>query len=145
MVLALIVDGQTLHIANVGDSRIYLCRDGTLQQLTRDHTFANVMVWLGKLTPEAAASNPDADKVMRALGIHAALQVDQGVYLSTTDYGEANVLRARRPSAADRRFHPLVLRRTDEECPLDRPAADHRRRNHPSPCRRTKARRPPRP
>ena len=91
MVLALIADGRTLHIANVGDSRIYLCRDGTIQQLTRDHTFANVMVWLGKLTPEAAASNPDADKVMRALGINAALQVDQGVYLGTTDYGEANL------------------------------------------------------
>jgi serine/threonine protein phosphatase PrpC len=92
MVLALIVDGQTLHIANVGDSRIYLCRNGTFQQLTRDHTFANVMVWLGKLTPEAAASNPDAGKVMRALGVHPALQVDQGVYLGTTDYGEANWL-----------------------------------------------------
>jgi protein phosphatase len=91
MVLALIVDGKMLHIANVGDSRIYLCRAGSLQQLTRDHTFANVMVWLGKLTPEAAASNPDAGKLMRALGVRAALQVDQGTYLSTTDYGEANV------------------------------------------------------
>jgi serine/threonine protein phosphatase PrpC len=92
MVLALIVDGKMLHIANVGDSRIYLCRSGSLQQLTRDHTFANVMVWLGKLTPEAAASNPDADKLMRALGVKAALQVDQGAYLGTTDYGEANAL-----------------------------------------------------
>jgi serine/threonine protein phosphatase PrpC len=90
MVLALIVNGRTLHIANVGDSRIYLCRDGILQQLTRDHTFANVMVWQGKLSPESAAANPDAEKVMRALGPQAALQVDQGVYLSTTDYGEAN-------------------------------------------------------
>ncbi|MCJ7677283.1 MAG: SpoIIE family protein phosphatase, partial [Anaerolineales bacterium] len=70
---------------------IYLSRGGALQQLTCDHTFANVMVWLGKLTPEAAASNPDADKVMRALGVNAALQVDQGVYLGTTEYGEANM------------------------------------------------------
>jgi len=92
MVLALIADGKTLHIANVGDSRIYLCREGSLLQLTRDHVFANVMVWLGKLTPEAAAANPDAGKVMRALGVHAALQVDQGIYLDTTDYGEANRL-----------------------------------------------------
>src|SRR3990172_8406269 len=90
MALALIANGQTLHIGNVGDSRIYLCRDGTFQQLTRDHTFANVMVWLGKLSREAAASNPDADKVMRALGLHPTLQVDQGVYLSTTDYSQAN-------------------------------------------------------
>lgn len=90
LVLAVLVDGRTLHIANVGDSRAYLSRNGSLHQLTRDHTFAHVMVWLGKLTPQAAASNPDADKVMRALGQQAALQVDQGVYLSTTDYGEAN-------------------------------------------------------
>src|SRR4030042_294970 len=47
MVLALIADGRTLHIANVGDSRTYLCRDGAFQQLTRDHTFANVMGCLG--------------------------------------------------------------------------------------------------
>jgi protein phosphatase len=88
--LALVANGQTLHIANVGDSRVYLGREGTLQQLTRDHTFANVMVWLGKLTPEAAAANPDAGKVMRAIGVHASVQVDQGVYLGTTDYGKAN-------------------------------------------------------
>ena len=92
LVLAVVKNGQTLHIANVGDSRIYLCRAGKLQQLTHDHTFANVMVWLGKLSPEAAAANPDADKVMRALGIKDALQVDQGLYLTTTDYGEANRL-----------------------------------------------------
>jgi len=92
MVLAMVVNGQTLHLANVGDSRIYLSREGRLLQLTRDHNFANVMVWLNKLSPEAAASNPDADKVMRALGPQAALQVDQGIYLSTTDYGEANAV-----------------------------------------------------
>src|SRR3990172_4778078 len=68
MVLALIVDGQTLHIANVGDSRIYLCRDGTFQQLTRDHTFANVMVWLGELSPEGAAPNPPAPQAERGPG-----------------------------------------------------------------------------
>ena len=92
MVLAMIVNGQTLHIANVGDSRVYLCRETRLLQLTRDHNFANVMVWLSKLSPEAATSNPDADKVMRALGPQAALQVDQGIYLTTTDYGEANAI-----------------------------------------------------
>jgi serine/threonine protein phosphatase PrpC len=90
MVLGVIVNDAILYIANAGDSRIYLCRDGELQQLTRDHTFENVMVWLGKLSPEAAASNPDANKVMRVLGIKDTLQVDLGIYLTTTDYGEAN-------------------------------------------------------
>ena len=90
LVLAVIVNGDTLYIANAGDSRIYLSRGGELQQLTRDHTFANVMVWLGKLSPEAAANNPDAGKVMRVLGVKETVQVDQGIYLNTVDYGEAN-------------------------------------------------------
>jgi len=90
LALAVIVNGETLFVANVGDSRIYLARDGQLQQVTRDHTFENVMVWLGKLSPEAAANNPDANKVMRVLGTKENLQVDQGMYLTTVDYGEAN-------------------------------------------------------
>lgn len=92
LAMAVIVNAETLFVANVGDSRVYLSRDGQLQQLTRDHTFENVMVWLGKLSPEAAASNPDANKVMRVLGTKENLQVDQGVYLTTTEYGEANRL-----------------------------------------------------
>ena len=90
LALAVIVNGETLYVANVGDSRIYLAREGQLRQITRDHTFENVMVWLGKLSPEAAASNPDANKVMRVLGTKENLQVDQGMYLTTVDYGEAN-------------------------------------------------------
>ncbi|HRE28500.1 MAG TPA: protein phosphatase 2C domain-containing protein, partial [Anaerolineales bacterium] len=92
LAMAVIVNGETLYVANVGDSRVYLARDGQLQQLTRDHTFENVMVWLGKLSPEAAAANPDAGKVMRVLGTKENLQVDQGIYLTTVDYGEANRL-----------------------------------------------------
>ncbi len=90
MVMAVIVNGRTLHIGNAGDSRIYLCRGNTLQQLTRDHTYANVMVWMGRLTPEAAAAHPEANRVMRVLGPKDNLQADQGFYLTTTDYGEAN-------------------------------------------------------
>lgn len=90
LALAVIVNGDTLYVANVGDSRVYLAREGQLTQLSRDHTFENVMVWLGKLSPEAAANNPDANKVMRVLGTKENLQVDQGIYLTTVDYGEAN-------------------------------------------------------
>lgn len=90
MVLAAVEDSETLYIANVGDSRIYLCRDGELTQLTRDHIFANVMVWMGKLSPEAASINPDANRVMRVLGTRENIQVDMGIYIGTTDYGEAN-------------------------------------------------------
>src|SRR5258706_3573520 len=90
MVAAAIDPDNNLFITNTGDSRIYLCRDGKLIQLTRDHTYANVMVWLGKLTPDEAAAHPEAAKVMRVLGIRDELQVDVGIYESTVDYGAAN-------------------------------------------------------
>jgi PPM family protein phosphatase len=90
MVVAVADAENTLYIANAGDSRIYFCRDGKLVQLTRDHSFENVMVWMGKLTPEAAAANPEAGKVMRVLGIREDIQVDVGMYQTTTEYGPAN-------------------------------------------------------
>ncbi len=90
LVAVVIENGQKAYIANVGDSRIYLLRDGQLKQISRDHTFENVMIWMGKLSPEAAAANPDASKVMRVLGTRNDIQVDLGLYLATTNYGEAN-------------------------------------------------------
>lgn len=90
MVAALIEGDHTLYIANVGDSRIYLCRGGQLRQLTRDHNFVNVMVWTEKMNAETAANHPDANKVMRVLGIKDNIQIDMGIYLDTTDYGKAN-------------------------------------------------------
>jgi PPM family protein phosphatase len=90
LVAVVIENGQTMYLANVGDSRIYLSREGQLRQLTRDHTFENVMIWMGRLSPEAAAANPDASKVMRVLGTRDNIQVDLGIYLTTTNYGDAN-------------------------------------------------------
>lgn len=90
MVVAVADHDNKLFIANAGDSRIYFCRDGKLVQLTRDHSFENVMVWMGKLTPEAAAASPEAGKVMRVLGIREDIQVDVGMYQTTTEYGPAN-------------------------------------------------------
>ena len=90
MVAAAVDPDNNLFITNAGDSRIYLCRGGKLVQLSRDHTFENVMVWQGKLTPAEAAVHPEAGKVMRVLGIRDELQVDVGVYESTTEYGAAN-------------------------------------------------------
>lgn len=90
LVAAVVENGSKAYIANVGDSRAYLCRAGQLRPLTRDHTFANVMVWLGKLSTEAAATNPEANRVMRVIGTREDLQVDMGFYMETTEYGLAN-------------------------------------------------------
>jgi serine/threonine protein phosphatase PrpC len=79
-----------LFIANVGDSRIYLCRKQKLTQLTIDHSWSTVMVWQGKVSPEAAQDHPRANVLMRALGPKDEVIVDLGFYVGTTDYEEAN-------------------------------------------------------
>jgi serine/threonine protein phosphatase PrpC len=86
------VDESTsrLYIANAGDSRIYLCRNQKLTQLTIDHSWATVMVWQGKVSPEAAREHPRANVLMRALGPKEQLDVDLGFYVGTTEYDEAN-------------------------------------------------------
>ena len=58
MAVAAVHDGRKLYIANVGDSRIYLCRDQALTQLSLDHTYANVMPWQGEISPDEARLSP---------------------------------------------------------------------------------------
>lgn len=85
LAVAAIHEGSTLYIANVGDSRVYLCRDQKLTQLTIDHTFANVMPWRGEMSREAAHANPRAEALMRAIGPKPKIPVDIGFYVNTVD------------------------------------------------------------
>ena len=73
-VVTFLARGTRCALLWAGDSRAYRLREGRFEQLTRDHSFENVMVWMGKLTPEAAAAHPEAGKVMRVLGIRDDLQ-----------------------------------------------------------------------
>jgi protein phosphatase len=54
-------------VANVGDSRTYLLRDGTLRQLTRDESYVQELVERGHITAEEARSHPQRSVVLRAL------------------------------------------------------------------------------
>lgn len=55
-------------IAHIGDSRIYLFRDGQLTQITADHTFVQRLVDSGRITPEEARYHPRRSVLMRVLG-----------------------------------------------------------------------------
>jgi len=57
-----------LIIANVGDSRAYLFRDGDLTQLTRDHSLVEDLVQEGRLSPEDARTHPQRNILTRVLG-----------------------------------------------------------------------------
>lgn len=74
--VAAIVQGQTAHIAHVGDSRAYLLRDGQLRALTRDHTMVNLFVDAELLSPEDAATHPEAHVLSRSLGVERQVEVD---------------------------------------------------------------------
>jgi protein phosphatase len=77
-VAAVLVDGSTANLAHVGDSRIYLYRDGELTQLTNDHSWVNEQLQSGIISLEQARTHPLRNVVTRALGGRADLQVDMG-------------------------------------------------------------------
>ncbi|MFK4788243.1 Stp1/IreP family PP2C-type Ser/Thr phosphatase [Microbacterium sp. ZW T5_56] len=63
----LMVDDNAV-IAHIGDSRIYLYREGVLTQITTDHTFVQRLVDSGRITPEEARYHPRRSVLMRVLG-----------------------------------------------------------------------------
>ncbi|SEB53974.1 protein phosphatase [Paramicrobacterium humi] len=65
---ALMVVGDEVAIAHIGDSRIYLYRDGELTQITTDHTFVQRLVDSGRITAAEARMHPRRSVLMRVLG-----------------------------------------------------------------------------
>ncbi|SFT47318.1 protein phosphatase [Selenomonas sp. GACV-9] len=64
--------------AHVGDSRLYLLRGDSLQQVTRDHSYVEDLVVEGTITEAEARVHPKRNYLTRAVGIEAELQVDTG-------------------------------------------------------------------
>jgi len=64
---AVALDDGRYAVANVGDSRSYLLRDGALTQLTRDDSWVQLMLDSGELTPEQARDHPQRSLVLAAL------------------------------------------------------------------------------
>ena len=64
--------------AQVGDSRIYLLRNGQIYQLTSDHSLVNELLQKQKITEEEAANFPHKNILTRAVGISCNLLVDTG-------------------------------------------------------------------
>jgi protein phosphatase len=78
---ALMVTGTKVTIAHIGDSRIYLARDGVVKQITSDHTFVQRLVDTGRITEEEALTHPRRSVLMRVLGdIEKFPEVDIDTY-----------------------------------------------------------------
>ncbi|NNF06240.1 MAG: SpoIIE family protein phosphatase [Candidatus Eisenbacteria bacterium] len=62
------LEGETLHVAHVGDSRLYLLREGTITKLTRDHSPVGVMEDEGHITELEAMAHPNRNEIYRDIG-----------------------------------------------------------------------------
>jgi protein phosphatase len=75
-IAAAVVCRGELAAANVGDSRVYLCRGGMLRQVTHDHSWVAELMAAGKLTAEEAKRHPMRNVVTRSLGGRADVEVE---------------------------------------------------------------------
>jgi serine/threonine protein phosphatase PrpC len=78
-VSALMMVGERGFIAHVGDSRIYMVRQGQVIQLTEDHSLVNELIRRGKVTKEGLGRSPYSaykNAVTRAVGVYETVQVD---------------------------------------------------------------------
>ena len=67
-------------IANIGDSRAYLLRDGQFRQLTEDHSLVNELVKRGEISRQAARHHPQKNVIVRSLGISSDANFDLNTY-----------------------------------------------------------------
>ena len=68
-VLALLIDGDCIEFAHIGDSRAYRLRpgaDGEFEQISTDHTFVQRLLNEGRITPQEAENHPHKNVIMRA-------------------------------------------------------------------------------
>ena len=72
----LIFHADRYLIGHVGDSRIYLFREGKLRQITKDHSLVQLQVDQGIITSEEARMHPMKNIILRALGSNPALSLD---------------------------------------------------------------------
>jgi protein phosphatase len=75
LTMALVV-GDRAVVANVGDSRTYLFRDGKLQRISKDHSLVMRLVELGHLREDEIYSHPQRNAVLRSLGDRAEPEID---------------------------------------------------------------------
>lgn len=71
-----VIVGERVTVAHVGDSRLYLIRDEMIQQITEDHTYICELIKNGTLTREEAEFHPRKHVITRAIGSSPDLEID---------------------------------------------------------------------
>ena len=100
--VAAVAEGDTLYVANVGDSRLYLIHGNLIHQVTRDHSYVEEMVARGQMVRGSEAYNRQKNIITRAMGISASVQIDffevsleEGDYILMCSDGLSNMVENR--------------------------------------------------
>jgi protein phosphatase len=111
----LLLSGTRYLIGQVGDSRVYLLREGALAQLTKDHSYVQEQVDLGNLTPEQARYHPYSNVITRCVG--ASPDVEPDVYVGDAAPGDVFLVASDGLTGMldDRRLQQLLMARTVPE------------------------------
>ena len=111
----LVIAGRKYLIGQVGDSRVYLLRDGALRQLTKDHSYVQEQVDAGFLTPEQARYHPYSNVITRCVG--ASPEVEPDIYTGDVRVGDLFLVASDGLTGMvdDRRLQQLLLARVAPE------------------------------
>ena len=86
-VVAARIAGRRFEVAWVGDSRVYLWRDGKLAQLSQDHSYVQELIGRGAISVEQARSHPHRNVVTQALGVTDPQQLNVETMSGDLDAG----------------------------------------------------------
>jgi serine/threonine protein phosphatase PrpC len=111
----LLIAGRRYLIGQVGDSRVYLLRDGALRQLTKDHSYVQEQVDAGFLTPEQARYHPYSNVITRCVG--ASPEVEPDIYTGDVRVGDLFLVASDGLTGMvdDRRLQQLLVARVAPE------------------------------
>src|SRR5690349_22254319 len=114
-VSVLLIAGRRYLIGQVGDSRVYLLRDGALSQLTKDHSYVQEQVDAGFLTPEQARYHPYSNVITRCVG--ASPEVEPDVYSGEARVGDLFLVASDGLTGMvdDRRLQMLLMSRAEPD------------------------------
>lgn len=108
----LLLGGDHYVIGQIGDSRIYLLRDGHLRQLTKDHSYVQEQVDAGLLTAEQARYHPYSNVITRCVG--AGAEVEPDTYIGQVRKGDIYLVASDGLTGMvdDRRIQQILMQRT---------------------------------
>ena len=108
----LVLSDNQFLIGQIGDSRIYLLRDGALTQLTKDHSYVQEQVDAGLLTPEQARYHPYSNVITRCVGASETVEAD--IYSGEMKPGDVFLLASDGLTGMvdDRRLQQMLLARS---------------------------------